>query len=53
MIGACQVKVKCLKRRQVLQIIDMIGACQVKVKCFKMETGLMNYRHDRRMSGEN
>ena len=34
-------------------IIDMIGACQVKVKCFKMETGLMNYRHDRRMSGEN
>ena len=53
MIGAYQVKVKSLKWRQVLQIIDMIGAYQVKVKCFKMETGLINYQHDRCMSGEN
>ena len=53
MIGACQVKVKCLKRREILQIIDMVGTYQVKVKCFKMETGLMNYRHDRCMSDEN
>ena len=53
MIGACQVKVKCLKQRQVLQIIDMTGACQVKAKCFKMEASLMNYRNNRCMSDEN
>ena len=35
MIGACQVKVKSLKWRQVLQTIDMMRACQVKVKHLK------------------
>ena len=35
MIGACQVKVKCTKRRQVLQIVDVTGAYQVKVECLK------------------
>ena len=35
MIGACQMKGKCLKQRQVLQINDMIFACQLKDKCLK------------------